>query len=60
MLRRLFLMLGGWDEGWGGTLERLRRPLGAGEARAVFFMIEPQPMSPGCGKRGLSGESVNN
>jgi hypothetical protein len=38
MLRRLFLMAGGWDEGWGGKLERLMRPLGAGEARAVFFM----------------------
>jgi len=36
------------------------RPLGAGEARAVFFMIKPQPMRAGCGVRGLPGDSVNN
>jgi hypothetical protein len=29
-------MPGGWDEDWEGKLERLMRPLGAGEARAVF------------------------
>jgi hypothetical protein len=31
-------MPGGWDEGSGGKQKRLMRPLGAGEARAVFLL----------------------
>jgi hypothetical protein len=28
---------GGWDEGWGGEQNGSMKPLGAGEARAVFL-----------------------